>query len=365
MKYTKAITTQSSTFTIDNSHETWTLAEGQTITSSSIGIFEWSDYHENTIVVNGGIWGGGASSAGIDTFGDKTTIKVGATGTISGLQGIRAFGDQFTLVNNGTISGNVTGVILSGDAGTLINNSSISGLTGFDVESDAGQATRIVNNGTITATGNWAGGGDIGDETLINHGTLDGNVSLWSGNDVFDNRGGSFGNHYIQGDEGNDIFIIDSKIAIVENDGEGTDTVKSTVTMNLATGVLSGEEIEKLTLLGTKDLNGTGNELDNTIKGNSGNNHLSGVAGDDILTGGKGDDIFLFKAGFDHDTITDFGLGADRIDLSDFTAVTSFADLMAHHVTKSGTDLIIHAGTDQLTLEHTAKADLQTVDFIF
>ena len=40
MTYTDAITTQSSTFNIDNSHETWTLAAGQTITSSSVGIFE-------------------------------------------------------------------------------------------------------------------------------------------------------------------------------------------------------------------------------------------------------------------------------------------------------------------------------------
>ena len=63
------------------------------------------------------------------------------------------------------------------------------------------------------------------------HGTLNGTISLWDGNDVFDNRGGSIGNHSVQGGYGNDTFILDSKIAIVENVGEGTDTIKSTITM--------------------------------------------------------------------------------------------------------------------------------------
>jgi Ca2+-binding RTX toxin-like protein len=189
-------------------------------------------------------------------------------------------------------------------------------------------------------------------------------LDLGGGNDLYDGRGGTVSG-VVTGGLGDDLFIIDSKIAIVENVGEGTDTIKSTISMNFSAGVLAGQELENLTLLGTKKLNATGNALDNTIIGNRGNNHLSGESGDDILTGGKGADIFIFKNGSDKDTITDFGLGADRVDLSNLSPVTSFADLMVHHISKSGADLVIHSGWDRLILDHTSKSDLHVYDFIF
>src|SRR5690606_27358550 len=41
------------------------------------------------------------------------------------------------------------------------------------------------------------------------------------------------------------------------------------------------------------NLNGTGNELNNTLTGNAGNNILDGGAGVDRLVGGKGDDTYI------------------------------------------------------------------------
>ena len=45
---------------------------------------------------------------------------------------------------------------------------------------------------------------------------------------------------------------------------------------------------------------------DDRLFGRAGNDWLYGHRGDDIMTGGKGSDTFVFLAGYDHDTVTDF-----------------------------------------------------------
>jgi Ca2+-binding RTX toxin-like protein len=50
-------------------------------------------------------------------------------------------------------------------------------------------------------------------------------------------------------------------------------------------------EVEQLVLLGSSDIDGTGNGLGNLITGNGGNNILSGLGGNDTLVGGEGNDI--------------------------------------------------------------------------
>jgi Ca2+-binding RTX toxin-like protein len=144
--------------------------------------------------------------------------------------------------------------------------------------------------------------------------------------------------------------------------------VQSTVSYTL------GANIEKLVLLGTAGMSGTGNALANVLIGNSGANKLSGLGGNDIidgragndtLTGGAGADVFLFSKGSGKDTVTDFVASTDRIDFSNLAAITDFTDLMKNHAVQSGDDVLIKAGTDVLTLKHVDLSDLSKGDFLF
>jgi Ca2+-binding RTX toxin-like protein len=60
-----------------------------------------------------------------------------------------------------------------------------------------------------------------------------------------------------------------------------------------------------------EDINGTGNELKNTVVGNRGDNMLSGLAGNDLLQGAEGNDTLLGGSGAD---TLDGGAGNDVLD---------------------------------------------------
>ncbi len=82
-------------------------------------------------------------------------------------------------------------------------------------------------------------------------------------------------------------------------------------------GILGGFTIAK----GVTIENATGGGGRDMLTGNAANNVLEGRGGRDLLTGGGGDDTFRFGAATDSygsaaDRITDFGVGADVIDLS-------------------------------------------------
>jgi Ca2+-binding RTX toxin-like protein len=66
----------------------------------------------------------------------------------------------------------------------------------------------------------------------------------------------------------------------------------------------------------------TGNNDANVLSGGLGNDTLNGGLGRDTMTGGAGNDIFVYNsttespAGSNHDVITDFQRGFNKIDLS-------------------------------------------------
>lgn len=106
-----------------------------------------------------------------------------------------------------------------------------------------------------------------------------------AGNNTLDGGGGV---DTLSGAGGNDIYIVDNAgDVIIELAGDGTDTVRATANYTLSANV------ENLILLGTGNINGTGNNLDNTITGNSGSNTLDGGTGTDRLIGGGGNDTYV------------------------------------------------------------------------
>ncbi|WP_052248989.1 M10 family metallopeptidase [Leisingera sp. ANG-Vp] len=155
------------------------------------------------------------------------------------------------------------------------------------VRGDGGSDSLTGGNGNDTLTGN------SGADTLdggANQDTLFGG----NGNDVLDGGGNA---DKLDGGDGDDIYWVNhSGDTVIEDAGEGTDTVNSSVSFDLSA---HGDHIENLVLTGTGDLDGTGNTASNVITGNDGSNSLTGNAGNDTLNAGEGDDILSGGSGAD------------------------------------------------------------------
>ncbi len=131
----------------------------------------------------------------------------------------------------------------------------------------------------------YGGSGDDQLHGLENSDYLEGN----RGDDTLD---GGTGADTMLGGSGNDIYIVDNTGDVVrEYANSGIDLVRSSVTFTL------DSQVENLTLTGTTDIDGTGNELDNTITGNGGINRLDGKGGTDHLIGGDRNDILIGGTG--------------------------------------------------------------------
>jgi Ca2+-binding RTX toxin-like protein len=105
------------------------------------------------------------------------------------------------------------------------------------------------------------------------------------GNDTLYGGSGPF--NYLYGGTGDDIYIVGSLLnTLIEKADEGRDTVRATTHWVLEANV------ERLELMSSGNINGTGNDLDNTLVGNASANVLDGGNGDDYMFGGRGYDIY-------------------------------------------------------------------------
>ncbi|KAF3886929.1 MULTISPECIES: calcium-binding protein [Nostocales] len=142
--------------------------------------------------------------------------------------------------------------------------------------------------------------GSSGDDTLVGG----------DGNDILD---GGWGADTLEGGTGNDIYIVDDlNDKIIDSPGTGIETVKAKISWTLGSGLDNlnlNQYADGFADSDKSNLNGTGNNLNNTITGNGGDNILTGLEGNDTLNGGSGNDTLIGGAG--NNTLTG-GIGADK-----------------------------------------------------
>ncbi|NJM63184.1 MAG: calcium-binding protein [Oscillatoriales cyanobacterium RU_3_3] len=235
--------------------------------------------------------------------------------------------------------------LIFGDAA----NNRIDALAGDDTVNGNGGDDSLFgglgNDQLLGAVGNDTLLGGDGNDLLVGDnsgGTGNDSLNGGAGDDVLN---GGLGADTLAGGPGSDTYSVGSLNAtLIEQANEGNDIVNASINFTLP------NNIERLTLVGTANINGTGNALGNSILGNAANNLLNGLAGDDtingldgndtlnggdgidILNGGNGNDIFNGGAGND---VINGGAGIDRIRVN---AVGSNIVLTNTSVTGEGVD---------------------------
>ncbi|MEP3688848.1 MAG: calcium-binding protein [Sulfitobacter dubius] len=261
--------------------------------------------------------------AGDNSFSVNPLFNDGTTGTFFDGRGgndILAGGAGADTLNGGagidTLDYSAATV---GVAVDLLNTSA----SGGDAEGD------VISNfeNVIGGAGNDTLVGDAG-SNLLSGGAGDDTLDGGDGSDTLD---GGIGADTMAGGTGNDSYVVDDAgDIIVEGADAGIDHVDASVTFSLRD---HGQHIETLALTGNANINGAGNDFDNTLTGNAGDNVLGGARGNDTLYGGPGSDTLDGGTGADvmaggtgddrylvddlEDTIIeDVGAGMDHVDAS-------------------------------------------------
>ena len=322
----------------------------------------------DTLIITGGTVNDIIS---IDTSNTTNQLDIPGT-TVFGFERFDLSGFTGTVSFNGTTGNDwIKAGTGNDDLGGGDGNDTLNGGTGADLlGGGSGNDSYVVDNvgdviieflnqgiDTVESSITW---------TLKNHLenlTLTGTTAInGTGNNLNNIITGNTGNNVLNGGAGadtmiggagNDSYYVDNTAdSITENLNEGTDIVFSSVTYTLTTNV------ENLTLQGTTAINGTGNDLNNSITGNTAANILTGGLGNDTLTGNAGADTLIGGLGNDSlylglndnavdnvnyvlgdgtDTVYQFvrGVGGDQLN---FTGIASF------DVITSGTSTLVRVG---------------------
>ncbi|MBX9457754.1 MAG: hypothetical protein KL863_17995 [Rhizobium sp.] len=365
---------------IDESSQGWTLGKKATISvanEAAINILLGSD--NNMIKLAGDLDASGAGSDGLRIMGDATTVEIKKSSQIKAEDGIFNASTGSRIETFGTIEATDRGIVSDGgldlvnggrikadEAIALFGESSVKNLNGGVIEGDALGVrlvtlteTKLENYGKILADGLAVNISGTGDGYLMNEGRIVGDVQFGSGNDYFNNVEGKTTGQVAGGHGSDDYYIGKNKVELVENFDEGHDRVFSYANWKL------GENFEEIYVLGDKNINATGNDLGNVVRGNpsdnilrgkGGHDYLEGHAGDDTLIGGSGSDYFIFREGYDRDTVADFDPAEDVLAI--ISLVSDFAELSSL-ISQHGDDTWISFGSgDRLILRGIDAADV-------
>ncbi|MEM6634452.1 MAG: calcium-binding protein [Pseudomonadota bacterium] len=209
----------------------------------------------------------GRTGSGIDVEHTATgTMQVLNYGKTVGLQeGVNFEGDE-----------SARSYVYNYDGGEIRSaGTAVDGSNGFDY---------VANYGKIQDTA--AGGAAVamrgGNDSLVNKGTIIGDVKMGSGDDYYYGAGEVTGR--LMGGAGDDVFsVLFSQQKVVG--GTGIDTVYSSASYQL-----SDASTENLWGQGSENIRLVGNSSDNMITGNKGDNKIFGLDGKDSLNGSYGDD---------------------------------------------------------------------------
>ncbi len=303
----------------------------------------------------------------IDDAGDVFTEAAGAgidTVVINASHTLSANFENLTLTGSAALTGagNSSDNVITGNSGdnTLTGadgNDTLDGGIGADsLTGGNGDDTYVIDNaGDVVAEAAGAGtdivrsylshtlAADFEHLTLLGtaaSATGNASANAITGNAAANTLDGGAGADTLSGGAGNDAYIVDDAgDLVVENPGEGIDTIYASVSFNAVANV------ENVVLTGSGNTASTGNSLANTITGNSGDNGLSGSGGNDTLSGGDGDDSLNGGSGVDSMT---GGTGND-----------------VYYVDNSG-DVVVEAageGTDTVSssISYAAAANIEAV----
>jgi Ca2+-binding RTX toxin-like protein len=272
------------------------------------------------------------SSANYTLSANLESLTLTGTGNINGTGNA---GDNVIIGNSGSniLSGDAGNDLLDGGAGA----DTLQGGVGDDIylvdnASDVVVEAANAGNDTVQASVSYTLSANVESLKLVGAGDHNGtgnaganSITGTTGNNVLD---GGAGADTLQGGAGNDIYVVDNTLdAVIEQAGEGVDTIQSSINYTLAANV------ENLALAGTGNTSATGNELDNTLTGNSSDNVLDGGAGSDTLVGGAGNDTYIVNDG--GETIIEAaGAGTDTV----LASVSHTLAANVENLTLSGTD---------------------------
>jgi Ca2+-binding RTX toxin-like protein len=283
-----------------------------------------------------------------------------------------------------TLSDNVENLILTGTAISGTGNGQENSISGNELDNtlDGGTSADVMNGGlgndlyivdnggdivlenanegidTVQSSVDYTLGSDLENLTLTSTATygtgneLDNSIS---GNSADNTLDGVAGADTLSGGAGNDTYIVDNAAdVVIENAGEGTDSVQASVDYAI-TG-----DVESLVLTGSAS-NGTGNALDNSITGNSTDNILDGGAGADTLIGGLSNDTYIVDNVGDVVVENDLE-GIDTVQSSiDYTLGDNVENLIqtgtAINGTGNGQENSITGNSNDNTLDGGASAD--------
>ncbi|CAN7188230.1 M10 family metallopeptidase C-terminal domain-containing protein [Rhizobium leguminosarum] len=295
------------------------------------------------------------------------------------------------LTYTGSASFTGTGNALANTITGGVGNDTLNGGTGADtLIGGAGGDTYIVDNAGDIVTEAADEGTDTVRTTLASY-TLGSDVEnltyigtaafVGTGNTLNNILTGGAGVDTLKGDAGDDTYVISTGDTVIENADEGIDTVQT----NLAAYAL-GTNVENLTYIGTGSFAGTGNLLDNVLKGGvaadklmgaGGNDTLIGGGGADTMSGGTGDDTYVVDIATDlvienvnegTDTVQTalvsytLGNNVENLTYTGFASFSGAGNALANTITGGAGNDVLNGGADADTLIGGAGNDTYIVD---